>query len=104
MSGQFVTVRIADAVAPNLALRDRADDFFDTIESRPEEKIEINFEGVDTISRSFAHEYYTRKTKSAKKVVEINQPDYVVKMLMRVRDSSKTTRFPELRNVPLIHL
>ena len=75
------TVYISEAIAPNLMLRGVADIFFDQLEKVNPESYVIDFKGVESISRSFAHQYCVRKSRSTKKFVEINMPENVVKMM-----------------------
>lgn len=92
-------VKIISAVAPDLALRDIASSFFDGIESRPEEKIVVDFSGVETISRAFAHEYQVRKGQSMKTVTEVNVLENVSKMFAAAMDCRKEPHFPGLKNI-----
>lgn len=99
MTPKEFDVKMISAVAPDLALRDIASRFFDGIESRPEGKIIIDFSGVESISRSFAHEYLVRRGRSAKTFVEVNVPDNVSKMFVAAMDHRKEPRFPGLKNI-----
>jgi hypothetical protein len=73
-------VRIRDEISPDLAFRTSALPFFERLENMQEEEIQVDFSDILSISRSFAHEYDTRKNQSKKKITEINLPDNVEKM------------------------
>jgi hypothetical protein len=73
-------VRIGEVVSRDLAFREEARRFFDFLENRPKEGVVVDFEGVRTISRSFAHEYILRKKSSSKNIREINMPPNIAKM------------------------
>ena len=60
-------IRIRDALSADLAIRNRADAFLDEIERLPTKDIIVDFSDVKSISRSFAHQYQTRKKVSKKK-------------------------------------
>ena len=57
-----------------------------------ENKMQIDFSDVLSISRSFAHQYVTRRKKSQKRITEINLPENVEKMF-RVVDNNKAQAF-----------
>jgi hypothetical protein len=61
-------IGISKMLSNDLALRAVASDFFSTIESYPEKEVSIDFSNVFSISRSFAHEYHTRKLKTDKMI------------------------------------
>ncbi len=80
-------VKITDKISKHLGLRNVCDDFMDYIESLEADNITIDFEGVVTISRSFAHQYIIRKRKSKKIINEINLADNIKKMFDIVKES-----------------
>ncbi len=98
MRQEAITVRIAEKISADLALRNVADDFFD-LESLPSNNLTVDFAGVRSISRSFAHQYTTRKNTSSKLINEINMPDNVVKMLEIVRNSSYKSKYLNLDSI-----
>ncbi|MDG7037371.1 MAG: hypothetical protein JRN53_02980 [Nitrososphaerota archaeon] len=81
-------VSINEAVAPNLILRQNADDFFDEMERDNISAVIIDFAGVTSISRSFAHQYLLRKGISPKAVKEINVPQNIERMFNLVKRAS----------------
>ena len=82
-------IKIKDEISSDLALRLSASSLYSKLEALDENEIRIDFDGVLSISRSFAHEYMTRKLKSNKKIIEINVPDNVHKMFRDVNSKSK---------------
>ena len=90
MTQNTLIVRIAERISPDLALRNIVDAFFDWLERLPNKALTLDFAGVCSISRSFAHQYMLRKNISGKLINEMNLPDNVSKMLEIVRSSDKS--------------
>ena len=70
----------------HLSLRDSANDLFDRIDitvTTPD--ILLDFSGVLTISRSFAHQFIVRMEQSCKKIICINQSDDIRHMFELVK-------------------
>jgi len=88
MTSQASKIRIAGVISSELAMRKSADDFFDYLERIASESVEVDFSGVRSISRSFAHEYLLRKQASTKQITEKNVPSNVVKMMEVIRNPS----------------
>ena len=82
------TIHMFEAIAPNLMLRGVADAFFDRLEKMDEENLMLDFTGVESISRSFAHQYMIRKKVSTKAITEVHMPSDVTRMLELVERSS----------------
>ena len=82
-------VKIKDEISSDLALRQNASSFFTKLEALYENEIYVDFDCILSISRSFAHEYITRKLKSSKKIIEINVPDNVHKMFKVINSKSR---------------
>ena len=72
---------IRDHLSEDLATRNRASQFFELMESSRADMIVVNFEKVQSISRSFADEYVKRKKASMMAVCEKNVPINIQKML-----------------------
>lgn len=83
----IIHVNIAETVSPVLGIRMSATQFFDKLNSNRNEEVEIDFKGVEFISRSFAHEYLKQKQEGSKKIYEINLPKNVKEMLDIVMSS-----------------
>jgi len=81
MKRESKAIRMADAIAPNLMLRGIADAFFDRLERARVEHFVLDFADIESISRSFAHQYMTRKKASNKRIKEVNVPENIRRML-----------------------
>jgi len=101
---QSCEIVIAKVLSPNLALRDTASEFFDSVEALGCTEVTLDFSNVETITRSFAHEYLSRKRTTTKKVIEKNVPLSVQKMFMAIENSNNKPRFEELRSVHVINI
>lgn len=76
-----IEIDIADAISSNLFVRATAIDLFEKIERYNEKDIVIDFKKVTFLNRSFAHEYFTQKSKSTKTVSEVHLAEDVKKMM-----------------------
>jgi len=92
MSTSSRKVVISEFISPDLALRYNAGTFFDYLDSLPQSHVIIDFKKVRTVTRSFAQEYNSRKTKSQKIFSEINIPKNVRMMFDIVETISKKTK------------
>jgi len=101
MITQPKTVRLADAIYEDLALRDSAIRLFEDIEDSPETEVVIDFSGIRSMSRSFADEYLTRRLRTAKTIREENVPANIQQMLDVVSHRSKTKKRFEADSVSL---
>ena len=72
-------------VSNNLALRQSADDLFDFMNRLTESKIIIDFTGIESITRSFAHQYILNKAESKKEILECNIPHEIKPMFELVK-------------------
>lgn len=97
-------ILIKERVSVDLALRNSADDLFEYLESLPEKEIIIDFVGVKSISRSFAHEYFTKKNQSKKSIIEINVPENVKKMFRVVEQPRDKTLAFDIKSIRAISL
>ena len=91
------TIIIKERISVDLALRNSADIFFDYLESNPQKEIIVDFNGIKSISRSFAHEYITRKNQSKKSITETNVSENVKKMFYVVEQPAEKTLIFDLR-------
>ena len=82
-------ISIAETLSPNLGLRFQADRFMDSVESPQDPIVIISFREVESISRSFAHQYLLRKKKSRKKIIEQDIPPHIKKMFDIVVNAEK---------------
>jgi len=83
---------IAKMVSPDLAFRHNAKNLLEELESYPEDDIILDFSDVRTITRSFAHEYLSRRAETSKTIIEIRVPSNVKKMLQVVENASVKTK------------
>ena len=63
---------MVEVIGPDLVSRNSCNEMFDDIETKKDESIFIDFAGVSSISRSFAHQYILRKHQSVKDITELN--------------------------------
>jgi len=71
---------IRNHLSEDLATRNRASQFFELMESSRADRVVVNFEMVQSISRSFADEYVKRKRAFRVAVSEKNVPINIQKM------------------------
>ncbi len=69
-----MTLSLQQRLSSNLAFRHSVDDLFEYINSLSAQKIMIDFSGIESITRSFAHQYIVNKTKSDKQIIECKIP------------------------------
>ncbi|MGH9923607.1 MAG: STAS-like domain-containing protein [Nitrososphaerales archaeon] len=97
-------INVAEKISTDLALRTVADDLFDWLESLPADRITLDFTGIRSISRSFAHQYVSRKKTSTKQINEINLPDNVAKMFWIVEHPTQNHSPINLDSTPVVRL
>jgi len=93
-----------EILSPNLALRSNACELFRSFERYSGKEIIIDFSEIRTMTRSFAHEYYQRKNRSSRTIVERNLPENIRKMLLVVRSTSKRNALSEIDATPVVTL
>jgi hypothetical protein len=99
------TFAISEILSPDLALRDSAARLFNKLYSTKDAQVVVDFSGVRSITRSFAHEYCKRKTESAMHISEIHVPANVRKMIAAVSTVSCTkSKSLGLDSVPVVVL
>jgi hypothetical protein len=101
---QIYKVSIAKELSPDLALRDVASSFMNKMANFDCDEVEIDFEGVESITRSFAHGYLARKRAMTIILSEVNVPANVRKMFAIIQNSEMRPRFDALRNAPIIKI
>ena len=84
---------LKDIISEDLSLRNMASSIFNKKEFQTEEEILIDFTGIKSMSRSFAHEYLENKTRQQADIMEINVASDIKKMFEIVQD---TKAKPEL--------
>jgi hypothetical protein len=99
------SIRIKDVISLDLALRDSANSFFNLIERNNfADVVQIDFSGVSSISRSFAHQYLQRKNESKKIIKEINLSESIARMFDVVRNSNHKKDIIDRSSVRFIRL
>ena len=94
-----VSVSIQKVLSPDLALRVLADRFFDYVEALAVNDIVVDFAGVASISRSFAHQYILRKARTQKNITEVNVPAPVQRMFQIVQQPKTETVLADIEDV-----
>ena len=84
-------INIKKEISVDLSLRHSANTFFDYIESLEDKELIIDFKGIKSISRSFAHQYMLRKQESDKIIKETNVLEDVQKMFSVIKQPRKKT-------------
>ncbi len=82
-------IRLTESIGSNLFLRTHADELFDSIESKKNTSVIVDFDGIQSISRSFAQEFLYRFEESTNIVTLINEPENVKKMFDIVKEPKK---------------
>jgi hypothetical protein len=83
----MATLSLKDKVSEDLSLRNMVSNIFKTAEFQKDEDVMIDFTGIKSISRSFAHEYLQHKEKQNRNVFEINMPSNIKKMFEIVENT-----------------
>ncbi|MHA1290169.1 MAG: STAS-like domain-containing protein [Candidatus Thorarchaeota archaeon] len=95
-------IDISSELSPNLAFRDNARAFCEKIDSYEADVISIDFSGTSSITRSFAQEYISFKSRTTKNIDEINVPDNVIKMFRVVQDPGKKKVIVDMDKIKII--
>ena len=92
MNHNATIIRVSEAIAPDLMLRVVAEAFFDEIERSEEKTLTLDFTGVRSVSRSFAHQYAIQKRASKKRIVEANMTEEIARMFELVNRNQQASR------------
>ncbi|AAG39951.1 MULTISPECIES: STAS-like domain-containing protein [Methanothermobacter] len=87
MENKTERIIIKNFINKTLGFRDSAVYLFKEINKLEVENVELDFKGVEFMSRSFAHEYLTQKSRSTKNIIEKNQKPSIERMLDAVENS-----------------
>lgn len=79
------TIYLASHFSRNLAFRNSARNLFDLINNSNFDEIILNFQDVELISRSFAHEILVNLRETEKKVIIESIPPEVQRMIDLVK-------------------
>ena len=83
----MMTMMLKDRVSEDLSLRNMVSNIFKAEEFKKTDDVLMDFTGIKSISRSFAHEYMQYKEKQNCKVLEINVPSDIKKMFEVVENT-----------------
>lgn len=84
----MTTLVLKDRVSEDLSLRNMVSNIFKAEEFQTSDEVLIDFTGVKSISRSFAHEFLQHKARQQCRVFEINVPSDI-KRMFEVVESTK---------------
>lgn len=84
-----VSIPLFDSFGKNILIRSKMREFFKEINKMKSDKISLNFDKIEFISRSCADEYIKLKLESDKVIVEIKVAKNVLEMLEVVHESRK---------------
>lgn len=85
------SIQLKDHIDKNLSLRSLADMLFDYINSLDDIDIIIDFDSVNSMSRSFAQQFIERMENSRNHITCTNEPENIKKMFNTVRHPKKKT-------------
>ncbi len=97
----FERIIVRDILDIDLTYRPNARKLFRMIDSAHAQSVVVDFSGIVFMSRSFAHEYFCRKQRSRKVVVEENLSPNVRKMLDVVENPVQRESFFDMENIPI---
>ena len=83
----MTTLILKNRVSEDLSLRNMVSNIFKAKEFENAEDVLIDFTGIKSISRSFAHEYLQHKEQQQNKVLEINVPSNIKRMFEIVENT-----------------
>jgi len=78
-------IRLLEVFGNNIFTRRIISNFFEELKNMKENTIELDFSGIDFISRSCADEYVKQKKGIQKKIVEVNMSDNICSMFNVVK-------------------
>ena len=96
----MTTLVLKDRVSEDLSLRNMVSNIFKAKEFQTAKEVLIDFTGIKSISRSFAHEYLQYKAKQQCEVFEVNIPSDIKKMF-EIVESTKIKSELIKNTVPL---
>jgi hypothetical protein len=83
------SIRLKEFFGSSLFLRAHVDELFDYIDSREDTSFVVDFENIQSMSRSFAHEFIHRLNESENDVSLINESENIKKLFDIVREPKK---------------
>lgn len=82
-------VRLVKFISKNLLLRNSADELFNYINEINSNKIFVDFNRIQSVTRAFTHQYLLNKNKSEKKIIDVNISPQVKTMFEIVEKTNK---------------
>ncbi|HUY01277.1 MAG TPA: DUF4325 domain-containing protein [Candidatus Deferrimicrobium sp.] len=73
-------IKLAKVISKNLIFRNSANELFDNINKSDVSEIIIDFNKIQSITRSFAHQYLINKQRSKKNIIDVNISPHVKNM------------------------
>lgn len=91
-SSEIPIIKIRDIIDKNLSLRIYADDFYSYIEPLDQNDLVVDFDGVVTVSRSFAQQFLDLMKNCSKRITIIKQSDEIKIIFTVVKFPRKKAR------------
>jgi uncharacterized protein YaiL (DUF2058 family) len=82
-------IQLAKVISKNLIFRNSADELFNYINNFKVSEIIIDFHKIQSITRSFAHQYLINKQRSEKNIIDVNISPHVKNMFELVGRTHK---------------
>jgi len=73
-------IQLAEFISKNLLLRNSADELFNHINNLKTNKITIDFDKIQSVTRAFTHQYLINKKMSNKNIIDANISPHVKNM------------------------
>jgi hypothetical protein len=81
-------INLIDVLSEDLAFRHNVDDLFRALHQSNFSEFLIDFSRIESISRSFAHQYLLMKKQSNLRIIERNIPPDIQRMFDYVKQTS----------------
>lgn len=91
-SPEIPIIKIRDQIDKNLSIRAYAYDFYDYIASLNQNQLVVDFDGVSTVSRSFAQQFLDLMKTCNKHITIINQSEEIETIFRVVKSPRKKAR------------
>lgn len=79
-------MKLSQIFGNNIFTRRTISNLFEKLNQMKDKKLELDFSGIDFISRSCADEYIKQKKSTEKKIVEVNMQDDVCSMFNVIKN------------------
>ena len=83
-------IQLVKVIAKNLLFRGSADELFNQINNFEISEIIIDFQQIQSITRSFAQQYLKNKEQSKKKIIDVNITPTIKKMFELIGKANKS--------------